>query len=125
MIKDFRSISFETIFNAELNLENVEIVKNKLAENQLLRCNQLIENTKNNSGRILNSIETYSKNWSYNRIGKVEKCTLTLGISELIMNLTPKKVIISEWVKITDVHSSESGAKFVNGILNSVSSEIE
>ena len=125
MIKDFRSISFETIFNAELNLENVEIVKNKLAENQLLRCNQLIENTKNNSQRILNSIETYSKNWSYNRIGKVEKCTLTLGISELIMNLTPKKVIISEWVKITDVHSSESGAKFVNGILNSVSSEIE
>lgn len=125
MIKDFRSISFETIFNAELNLENVEIVKNKLAENQLLRCNQLIENTKNNSGRILNSIETYSKNWSYNRIGKVEKCTLTLGISELIMNLTPKKVIISEWVKITDVHSSESGAKFVNGILNSVSSDIE
>ena len=125
MIKDFRSISFETIFNAELNLENVEIVKNKLAENQLLRCNQLIENTKNNSQRILNSIETYSKNWSYNRIGKVEKCTLTLGISELIMNLTPKKVIISEWVKITDVHSSESGAKFVNGILNSVSSDIE
>ena len=125
MIKDFRSIAFETIFNAELNLENVEIVKNKLAENQLLRCNQLIENTKNNSGRILNSIETYSKNWSYNRIGKVEKCTLTLGISELIMNLTPKKVIISEWVKITDVHSSESGAKFVNGILNSVSSDIE
>ena len=125
MIKDFRSISFETIFNAELSLENVEIVKNKLAENQLLRCNQLIENTKNNSGRILNSIETYSTNWSYNRIGKVEKCTLTLGISELIMNLTPKKVIISEWVKITDVHSSESGAKFVNGILNSVSSEIE
>ena len=105
--------------------EKVEVIKNKLAENQLLRCNQLIENTKNNSERILNSIETYSKNWSYNRIGKVEKCTLTLGISELIMNLTPKKVIISEWVKLTDIHSSESGAKFVNGILNSVSKEIE
>ena len=41
------------------------------------------------------------------------------------MNLTPKKVIISEWVKLTDIHSSESGAKFVNGILNSVSKEIE
>ena len=125
MIRDFRTVSFESIFNANLEFENIEIIKNKLAENQLLRCNQLIENTKNNSDRILNSIETYSNNWSYNRIGKVEKCTLTLGISELIMNLTPKKVIISEWVKLTDIHSSESGAKFVNGILNSVSSEIE
>ena len=124
-MKDFRLISFESLFNVDLVFEEVEIVNNKLEENQLLRCNQFIENTKNNSERIVNSIETYSNNWAYNRIGKVEKCTLTLGISELIMNLTPKKVIISEWVKLTDKHSSERGAKFVNGILNSVSDELE
>ena len=124
-MKDFRTVSFESLFNADLDYESLEIIKNKLAENQLLRCNQLIQNTKLTSDRIINSIETYSNNWSYARIGKVEKCTLTLGISELIMNLTPQKVIISEWVKITDKHSSEKGAKFVNGILNSVSTEIE
>ena len=125
MIKDFRSISFESIFNSDIKKKKKKIVKNKLEENQLLRCNQLIENTKLNNERIVNSIETYSNNWSYNRIGKVEKCTLILGISELIMNLTPKKVVISEWVKLTDKHSSQNGAKFVNGILNSVSKEIE
>ena len=124
-MKDFRTVSFESLFNADLDYESLEIIKNKLAENQLLRCNQLIQNTKLTSDRIINSIETYSNNWSYARIGKVEKCTLTLGISELIMTLTPQKVIISEWVKITDKHSSEKGAKFVNGILNSVSNEIE
>ena len=124
-MKDFRTVSFESLFNADLDYESLEIIKNKLAENQLLRCNQLIQNTKLTSDRIINSIETYSNNWSYARIGKVEKCTLTLGISELIVNLTPQKVIISEWVKITDKHSSEKGAKFVNGILNSVSNEIE
>ena len=124
-MKDFRTVSFESLFNADLDYESLEIIKNKLAENQLLRCNQLIQNTKLTSDRIINSIETYSNNWSYARIGKVEKCTLTLGISELIMNLTPQRVIISEWVKITDKHSSEKGAKFVNGILNSVSNEIE
>jgi transcription termination factor NusB len=125
MIKDFRAISFESIFNSDINFEHTEVVKNKLEENQLLRCNQLLENTKLNNERIINSIETYSNNWSYARIGKVEKCTLILGISELIMNLTPKKVVISEWVKLTDKHSSQSGAKFVNGILNAVSNEIE
>lgn len=125
MMKDFRAVSFESFFNSDLDFQNVEIVKNNLEENQLLRCTQLIENTKLNNERIINSIETYSKNWSYTRIGKVEKSSLILGISELIMNLTPKKVIISEWVKLTDKHSSQSGAKFVNGILNSVSIEIE
>ena len=124
-MKDFRTVSFESLFNADLDYESLGIIENKLAENQLLSCNQLIQNTKLTSDRIINSIETYSNNWSYARIGKVEKCTLTLGISELIMNLTPQKVIISEWVKITDKHSSEKGAKFVNGILNSVSNEIE
>ena len=125
MIKDFRAISFESIFNSDINFEHTEVVKNKLEDNQLLRCNQLLENTKLNNVRIINSIETYSNNWSYARIGKVEKCSLILGISELIMNLTPKKVVISEWVKLTDKHSSQSGAKFVNGILNAVSNEIE
>ena len=125
MIKDFRAISFESIFNSDINFEHTDVVKNKLEVNQLLRCNQLLENTKLNNERIINSIETYSNNWSYARIGKVEKCTLILGISELIMNLTPKKVVISEWVKLTDKHSSQSGAKFVNGILNAVSNEIE
>ena len=125
MIKDFRAISFESIFNSDINFEHTEVVKNKLEDNQLLRCNQLLENTKLNNERIINSIDTYSNNWSYARIGKVEKCTLILGISELIMNLTPKKVVISEWVKLTDKHSSQSGAKFVNGILNAVSNEIE
>ena len=36
MIKDFRTVSFETIFDANLNFEKVEIIKNKLAENQLM-----------------------------------------------------------------------------------------
>ena len=95
-----------------------------LSDNQTLRTKQLLQNTKENKDRIENSIRTYSDNWTYERIGKVEITTLTLGISELLMELTPKKVIISEWVKITDIHSSNKGAKFVNGILDRISNEL-
>jgi hypothetical protein len=91
MNKDFRAISFESIFNSDINFEHTEVVKNKLEDNQLLRCNQLLENTKLNNERIINSIETYSNNWSYARIGKVEKFTTYFRISELFMNLTSKK----------------------------------
>ena len=113
-MKDFRFVSFEIMFNNK-NIED-EVSFINLSDNQTLRTKQLIQNTKENLERIENSIRTYSENWTYERIGKVEITTLTLGISELLMELTPKKVIISEWVKITDIHSSNKGAKFVNGI---------
>ena len=124
-MNDFRIDSFEKVFAANLD-EIEEIDKNfpELSDNQRLRAQQLLKNTHDNKERIENSIRTYSENWSYERIGKVEIIILSLGISELIMNLTPKKVIISEWVKLCDKHSSTQSAKFVNGILNTISENI-
>ena len=124
-MKDFRQITFETLFEEGLtSLKEKDFNISSLSENQNLRANQLFNNTKMNSERIENSIRTYSENWSYERIGKVELITLTLGISELIMDLSPTKVIISEWVKLADKHSSSQSAKFVNGILDKLSQEI-
>ena len=124
-MNDFRIDSFEKVFAANLD-EIEEIDKNfpELSDNQRLRAQQLLKNTHDNKERIENSIRTYSENWSYERIGKVEIIILSLGISELIMDLTPKKVIISEWVKLCDRHSSSQSAKFVNGILNTISENI-
>ena len=124
-MNDFRIDSFEKVFAASLD-EIEKIDKNfiELSDNQRLRAQQLLQNTQDNKERIENSIRTYSENWSYERIGKVEIIILSLGISELIMNLTPKKVIISEWVKLCDKHSSSQSAKFVNGILNTISENI-
>ena len=124
-MKDFRQITFETLFEEGLTSLKEKVFNiSSLSENQNLRANQLFNNTKINSERIENSIRTYSDNWSYERIGKVELITLTLGISELIMDLSPTKVIISEWVKLADKHSSSQSAKFVNGILDKLSQEI-
>tara|TARA_B100001250_G_scaffold363149_1_gene342324 strand:+ start:293 stop:661 length:369 start_codon:yes stop_codon:yes gene_type:complete len=122
MIRDFRYTCFKILFENDINdLQNVEY---DLSANQKLRAEQLLKNTQDNIERIDNSINTYSDNWSYERIGKVELISLKLGISELIMGLTPKNVVISEWVVITDKHSSSKGAKFVNGILDKISNEI-
>ena len=124
-MNDFRIDSFEKVFAASLDeIEKIDRNFTELSDNQRLRAQQLLQNTQDNKERIENSIRTYSENWSYERIGKVEIIILSLGISELIMDLTPKKVIISEWVKICDKHSSSQSAKFVNGILNTISENI-
>ena len=124
-MNDFRINSFEKVFAASLDeIEKIDRNFTELSDNQRLRAQQLLKNTHDNKERIENSIRTYSENWSYERIGKVEIIILSLGISELIMDLTPKKVIISEWVKLCDKHSSSQSAKFVNGILNTISENI-
>ena len=124
-MNDFRIDSFEKVFAASLDeIEKIDRNFTELSDNQRLRAQQLLQNTQDNKEIIENSIHTYSENWSYERIGKVEIIILSLGISELIMDLTPKKVIISEWVKLCDKHSSSQSAKFVNGILNTISENI-
>ena len=96
-----------------------------MSDNQILRAEQLLKNTKDNLDTILNILEINSLNWSVERIGKAEKTSLLLGISEIMLNLTPYKVIIAEWTKLTDKHASSDGAKFVNAILDNISKNHE
>ncbi|MAB96133.1 MAG: hypothetical protein CL496_02815 [Actinobacteria bacterium] len=118
---DFRHYAFNSIFILENYSNVIELIENDLEKNQLVRAEQLIQNTNDNIQDILSKISEYSTNWSISRIGKAERSALILGISELFLNLTPHKVILSEWTKIVDKHSTSDGAKFVNAILDSIS----
>lgn len=120
MKEDFRSVCFKILFSSNIDIDNFSLGKNDLSENQIIRAEQLILNTKNQYENIKNLIVKYSDNWNYERIAKTEKISLILGISELSLNLTPLKVIVSEWTKLTDKHSSSEGAKFVNAILDMI-----
>ena len=120
MKEDFRSVCFKILFSSDIDIDNFSMVSNELSENQKIRAEQLILNTKNQFADIKNLIINYSDNWNYERIAKTEKISLILGISELSLKLTPLKVIVSEWTKLTDKHSSSEGAKFVNAILDMI-----
>ena len=118
---DFRHYTFNSIFRLEDYSAEVSLIDNDLEQSQLTRANQLIQHTNENIQNILNILSDASKNWSVSRIGKAERSALILGISELLLNLTPRKVIVSEWTKIVDKHSSSDGAKFFNAILDNIS----
>jgi transcription termination factor NusB len=124
MKNDFRHFCLVSLFSVD-EIATVELVANDLSENQVLRAEQLLQNTKANIDTIFNVLEENSLNWSVERIGKAEKTSLILGISEIMLNLTPFKVIVSEWTKLTDKHASSDGAKFVNAILDNISKNHE
>ena len=124
MKNDFRHYCFITLFSID-EISTVILVDNDLSDNQILRAEQLLKNTKDNLDTILHILEKNSLNWSVERIGKAEKTSLILGISEIMLNLTPYKVIVAEWTKLTDKHASSDGAKFVNAILDNISKNHE
>ena len=124
MKNDFRHFCLVSLFSID-TIANLKLVDNDLSDNQVLRAEQLLTNTKDNIDIILNVLEENSLNWSVKRIGKAEKTSLILGISELMLNLTPFKVVVAEWTKLTDKHASSDGAKFVNAILDSISKNHE
>ena len=124
MKKDFRHYCLISLFTNN-DIDTCELVENNLSKNQIVRAEQLLTNTRENFDDVLNLLVTNSHNWNIDRIGKTEKTSLILGISELMMNLTPKKVVVSEWTKLTDKHASSDGAKFVNAILDNISKKNE
>ena len=124
MKNDFRHYCLISLFSNN-DLSTCKLVDNDLSDNQIIRAEQLLKNTQDNIDDILQLLQDNSHNWNVDRIGKAEKTSLVLGISELMMNLTPYKVIISEWTKLTDKHASSDGAKFVNAILDNISKNNE
>ena len=124
MKNDFRHYCLVSIFSID-EIATVKLVDNDLSDNQVLRAEQLLKNTKDKFDTILNVLEENSLNWMAERIGKAEKASLILGISELMLNLTPFKIIVAEWTKLTDKHASSDGAKLVNAILDNISKNHE
>ena len=124
MKNDFRHYCLLSLFSVN-EVATVELVDNDLPVNQVLRAEQLLKNTKDNIDTIFNVLDENTLNWSVERIGKAEKTSLILGISEIMLNLTPFKVIVAEWTKLTDKHASSDGAKFVNAILDNISKNHE
>ena len=121
---DFREKAFNNFYEYYIsnNTSKDEFIENhtELSNNQSIRYKQLVINTLDNLETISLYISDSSANWAFERIMSVEKVCLILGISELSMKLTKKEIVVSEWVKISDLHGTKSGAKFVNGVLEDV-----
>ncbi len=81
---------------------------------------------KNNNDTINEVINKYAKNWSVNRMPKVDVAILKIAICELMyINEIPSKVSINEAIEMAKLYCDDKSPKFINGILGSVVSEIE
>ena len=64
-------------------------------------------------------IESYSRNWRLDRVGRVELVLLRLALFELrAENDTPQKVVINEALELCGQFGSPQAKAFVNGVLD-------
>lgn len=71
-------------------------------------------------------INSNAKNWTVNRIAKVDLAILKLAIAEIIaIDDVPQKVSVNEAIELAKVYCDDKSPKFINGILGSIISELE
>lgn len=70
-------------------------------------------------------IQTYAPSFPVSQLAAVDRNILRLAIFELLMNnKVPVKVAINEAVELAKTFGSESSARFVNGVLGTVSTKL-
>lgn len=106
--------------NPELKLENLKADDVIDREYMAQMCKLLSEK----SDEIDAMINKYAKNWSVNRMAKVDLAILRLAICEILfVEEIPNKVSINEAIEMAKLYCDDKTPKFINGILGSVVSE--
>ena len=104
----------------ELFMENAEI-KEKAAINYL---EEVFEGIEKNKEEILDLIsQNLKKDWTIQRISKVNLAILEIAIFEIKYTEIPFKVAINEAVELAKRYGDEAAPLFVNGVLASVVNE--
>jgi len=72
--------------------------------------------------QIDDCINRWAKNWTIDRMSKVDASILRLAVYELSFSSIPVGVVINEAVELSKEFSSEQAPSFVNGILGKIAS---
>ncbi|OSB10806.1 transcription antitermination factor NusB [Paraclostridium bifermentans] len=132
-LENFLNDNFEYIKNRyeELKLQfsdeaDVELEETELSQFiDLKYSKELVESFNANKESIDSLINKYAKNWTINRMAKVDLAILRLAICEILyMSEMPTKVSINEAIELAKLYCDDKSPKFINGILGSVVSEI-
>ena len=126
-----RELAFKLVYGLEVQNENTEeqvtlyIEENNITDNKVKEYLHDIANGISEHDEEINELITHnlSKNWSLNRISKINISLIKIAIYEMLYKELPYKVAINEVVELAKKYADESSPVFINGILASVVKE--
>ena len=112
-----------------LNETDIKYDVNALIKEQLevenSFVNESIEGVIAHQEEITALANHYLKDWTMDRLNKVDQAILSLGIYELQYTDTPSVVSINEAIELSKKYSDEAVTKMINGVLDKIYHEEE
>lgn len=126
-----RELVFKLLYELEVQKENqieqvdLYIENNDIQDKKVIDyIKEIVNGVKENKEKIESLIsKNLKKDWSLDRISKVNLAILKLAIYEIEYMYLPYKVGINEAVELAKKYGDDGSKQFVNGVLASVVKE--
>ena len=122
---ELREIAMKVLYqvyiyrNSNTTYDIDSLIKEQLeVENDFV--NSLVNNIIKNQNKISNMANKYLNDWNIDRLSKVDKAILSIGIYELLYTDTPSVVAINEAVELSKKYSDEKVVKMINATLDKI-----
>ena len=124
-----REAVIQTLYAREMGNDKAieqfdEILKEKKVKGKKAEfAKKLLKGILEHLDEIDKIIKDHLIDWDFNRLDKVDKQILRLGVYEIKYTDTPFQIAIDEAVKIAKNFSEDKAKSFINGILDRVAKE--
>ena len=122
---ELREVAMTVIYQAYIfqdsnqDFDANELIKEQLeVENEFV--NELVFNVLEKQKEINKLANKYLVDWNINRLSKVDKAILSIGIYELMYTDTPSVVAINEAIELSKKYSDEKVTKMMNATLDKI-----
>ena len=121
-LRDIASkVLYETYIldNAKVKYDVNDLIKEELdITNDFV--NTLVNGVRDNQDKINNLANKYLIDWEIDRLSKIDKAILSIGIYELVYTDTPSIVSINEAIELSHKYSDEKVTKMINACLDNI-----
>ena len=127
---ELREIAMKVLYqidileDAKQPIDKESLIKEQLEiENDFV--NELVDGVLANKKAIKKLANDHLSGWTIDRLSKVDKAILEIGIFELMYTKTPSVVSINEAIELSKQYSDEKVTKMINACLDKIYHENE
>ncbi len=124
-VQKFREIVFQILYSTDFPDPEAEetalmlMAELKVTKRSVLLARERVGYIKEKISLIDEQITQFSTEYSFDRISRVEKNILRLGVYEMLYDASiPSLVVIAEAIRLTRKFGTPESAQFVNAILD-------
>lgn len=122
---ELREIAMKVLYqvyimqNGALEYDTRELINEQMeVKNEFVF--ELVNEVINKQEEISRLADKYLKDWQIDRLNKVDKAIISIGIYELVYAKTPSIVAINEAIELSKKYSDEKVTKMINATLDAI-----